>query len=180
MSFSGSLSYGAIYMAALLEGEVVFVAASIMVAAGQLHTLPVLLAGALGAATGDQLFFYALRSRIHSWLGRMRSVARRQDAIVARVRQHEMMMILALRFAPGLRIAIAAACAYAGVTPLRFTLLNTLSAVAWAASLLGIVAWLGPTVVQHLGVSGAWGAIIAAALVLAFAWWLGRDLKNSA
>ena len=62
---------------------------------------PVLVAGALGAATGDQMYFYALRGRIGGWLTRFEPVAARQDAIVARVQRHRALMILALRFAPG-------------------------------------------------------------------------------
>ncbi len=98
---AGALAYVAIYLAAIVEGEVVFVAASVLVASGQLERWPVLVAGALGAATGDQMYFYALRGRIAGWLTRFKPIAARQDAIVARVQRHRSLMILALRFAPG-------------------------------------------------------------------------------
>ena len=49
-------------------------------------------------------------------------------------------MILALRFAPGLRIAIAAACAYARVPRAQFSALNLIAAFIWAALLLTLVA----------------------------------------
>ena len=145
---AGHFAYLAIYLAAIIEGEVVFVAASVLVASGQLHYLAVLVAGALGAATGDQLYFYSLRGRLESWLSRWARLAARHDSIVARVQRHQAWMVLAIRFAPGLRIAIAAACAYAKVPPLRFSLLNLASAFVWATLLLalllrgcGVVAW---------------------------------------
>ena len=78
---AGALAYVAIYLAAIVEGEVVFVAASVLVASGQLERWPVLISGALGAATGDQMYFYALRGRIAGWLTRFKPIAARQDAI---------------------------------------------------------------------------------------------------
>ncbi len=53
--------------------------------------------------------------------------SRRRDLIVARVRQNASAMILLCRFLPGLRVAIPAACAYADVAPLRFSVLSLLS-----------------------------------------------------
>ena len=53
-------------------------------------------------------------------------------------------MVLLIRFAPGLRIALAAACAWVDVSPLKFSVLNLLSALIWASALLVLVGWLGP------------------------------------
>jgi membrane-associated protein len=178
LAMSGPLPYVAIYFAAILEGEIVFGAAAVMVAAGTLHLWPVISAGALGAATGDQLYFYALRGRLECWLGRFPRITARRDAIVGRVRRHETLMIVALRFAPGLRIAIAAACAYARVSPLRFTMLNTTAAFAWALALFLIVARGGPSFFTRFGLAPAWGAAIPGACVVAFAWWLGREAQS--
>jgi membrane protein DedA with SNARE-associated domain len=178
MTLSGSIAYGAIFLAAMLEGEVVFVAASVIVAAGQLNVMPVLVAGALGAATGDQIYFYALRGRVSAWLMRFRVIAARHPVIVSRVRRHQVLMILALRFAPGLRIAIAAACAYADVSRLRFSALNTLMAFVWAGGMLTLVTKVGPAALTHAGVSGLGGAAVAAVLVVSFSWWLGRELAT--
>jgi membrane protein DedA with SNARE-associated domain len=175
---NGPFAYAAIYFAAIIEGEVVFVAASVLVASGQLTYLPVLVAGALGAATGDQMYFYGLRGRVAAWLTRFRPIAARREAIVARVQRHRSLMILALRFAPGLRIAIAAACAYAGVPPLQFSALNLAAAFVWAAILLALVSRVGPTALAQVGLGGIWGAIVPGVLIVLFGWWLGRDLER--
>jgi membrane protein DedA with SNARE-associated domain len=175
---SGPLAYAAIYLAAIVEGEAVFVAASVLVASGHLARLPVLMAGALGAATGDQMYFYALRGRLAGWLARVRPIASRQSAIVARVHRHRSLMILAVRFAPGLRITIAAACAYARVPRVQFSVLNLIAAFAWAASLLALVSHVGPGALECVGVRGLWGAIVPAVLIVLFGWWLGRDLRE--
>jgi membrane protein DedA with SNARE-associated domain len=175
---TGALAYVAIYFAAIVEGEIVFVTASVLVATGQLELVPVLLSGALGAATGDQMYFYALRGRISGLLSRFRPIAARQEAIVARVERHRTLMILALRFAPGLRIAIAAACAYARVPRVQFSVLNLIAAFVWAALLLALVSHVGPRALGQFGLRGMWGAIFPALLIVLFGWWLGRDLKK--
>ena len=174
MTLGNLPAFAGIYVAAAIEGEIVFVAAAVLVASGTFNPAVVLIAGALGAATGDQFFFYAIRAGAQTWAARIPGLGNRREAVVERVRRHETAMILALRFAPGLRIAIAAACAFAGVPPLRFSLLNTISAFAWAALVLTIVAHAGPAAVQHLGADGIWGAVLSGVLLLGFGWWLGR------
>ena len=179
VSVTGTLAYAAIYVAAIVEGEVVFVAASVMVAAGHLNALGVMTFGALGAASGDQLFFYAFRGRITGWLTRSGVIAARHASIVARVRRHQSLMILAIRFLPGLRIAITAACAYSDVSPVRFSTLDLIAAFAWASLLLTLVSHVGPGVLAYAGIKGIWGAIVPAALLVLFVWWISRDLHPS-
>ena len=58
------VTYGGICAAAAIEGEVVFIAAAVLVAAGKLSQVGVVVAGALGAAAGDQFYFYLLRGRV--------------------------------------------------------------------------------------------------------------------
>jgi membrane protein DedA with SNARE-associated domain len=178
VTVSTALAYAGIFVAAAIEGEVVFIGAAVLVAAGKLNAIGVGVSGALGAAAGDQLFFYALRGHVSGWLGRMRPIAARRESIIRRVRRHQALMVLVIRFAPGLRIAITAACAYAGVPAARFTILNLASAFAWAAVLLTIVSRAGPGVLEHAGVTGIWGAVIPAVLLAVFVWWLGRDLSE--
>jgi membrane protein DedA with SNARE-associated domain len=60
------LAYFAVFLAAAVEGEVVFVAASVLVAMGHLNLVGVFVAAALGGSAGDQFFFYALRGRLRS------------------------------------------------------------------------------------------------------------------
>lgn len=169
-----SLSYAGVFVAAAVEGEFVFVAASALAAQGLLDPVGVLVAGALGGSAGDQAFFYALRGRPAEWLSRRTVIARRRDAIVSRVRKHATAMILACRFLPGLRIAIPVACAYAGVAPLRFSALSLVSAVGWAAAVMALVTgshrgWLG-----LVGPSRWWTAIVPLTLIVSFVRWLGR------
>jgi membrane protein DedA with SNARE-associated domain len=171
------LLYLPIFLFAILEGEIYYIAMCVAASAGKLRWEGVMIAGALGGSTGDQLWFYLLRGHIH-WLDRYAWLARHRNAMVHRVRANQTLMVLISRFPPGLRIAIPVACAYAGVRPLRFSALNLVSAFAWAGSIMLVVAKLGPNALKAIGLEGWWGAIVPAVLVLVFFRWLGRPAKK--
>ena len=171
------LLYIPIYIAAILEGEIYYITMCVAAAAGRVDWRGVLVAGALGGATGDQLWFYVLRGRLH-WLDRYPWMAKHRDAVVHRVKDNEKLIILISRFLPGLRTAIPIACAYAGVKKLHFSLLNLTSAFLWASTIMLVVTKLGPSAMERLGLKGWWGPIIPAVLVLLFFNWLGRPRKK--
>ena len=154
------LTYFGIFVAAIVEGEIAYVAACALIAAGRLSPLPVIVAGALGAAIGDQAFFFVFRKRLNTWVARFPSLERKTAPLVAHVRRNSTLMVLWIRFAPGLRIALAAACAYVDMSPWRFSILNGATAVVWAVALMSLVGWLGPAGLQRFGIGGWAGALI--------------------
>jgi membrane protein DedA with SNARE-associated domain len=172
------LAYVPIFLFAILEGEIYYTAMCVAASAGKLNWAGVVMAGALGGSTGDQFWFYLLRRRIH-WLDRYPRLARHRDAVVGRVRSHQKLMILVSRFLPGLRVAIPIACAYAGVRPIQFTMLNLISAFAWAGAIMFVVARIGPDALSAFGLGGWWGPIVPAILVLLFFRWLARPRRPS-
>jgi membrane protein DedA with SNARE-associated domain len=153
------LPYVGILSAAIVEGEIAYIGAAALVAEGRLNPLAVVLCGALGAAIGDQAFFYAFRGRLPRWLARYPSLHRRAAPLADRARRHESLMVLLVRFAPGLRIALSAACAWVEVGALKFSVLNLLSAFVWALALLAIVGWFGPAYLARYGLDGWKGAL---------------------
>ena len=171
------LAYLSTFVAAIVEGEITYIGMCVAVAAGKLHWAAVLIAGALGGATGDQFWFYLLRGHIH-WLDRYPWMARHRDAVVQRVKDNQNLILVISRFLPGLRTAIPIACAYAKLTPLHFSSLNLLSAFLWAGTIMLVVTKLGPSAMDRLGLHGWWGALVPAVLVLLFFNWLGRRRKD--
>jgi membrane protein DedA with SNARE-associated domain len=165
--FSHLLPYYGVMIAAIVEGEIAYIGAAALVAQGHLHPVGVLVSGAVGAAIGDQAYFYAFRGRLPRWLARYPSLQQRAAPLVDRVRRHDSLMVLLIRFAPGLRIAIAAACAWADVSPRKFSVLNLLSAFVWAFALLALVGWFGPTYLARYGLGGWKGALVMGLAVLA-------------
>ena len=154
------LPYCGILIAAAVEGDIVYIGAVTLVANGQLNGVGVLVSGAIGAAIGDQTFFYAFRGRLPRWLSRYPSLQQRVAPFVDGVRRHASLMVLLIRFAPGLRIAIAAACAWVDVPPRQFSALNLLSAFGWASAVLAIVGWFGPAFFAQFGLGGWKGTLI--------------------
>jgi membrane protein DedA with SNARE-associated domain len=160
------LPYYGVLIAAIVEGEIAYIGAAALVAQGLLNPVGVLVCGALGAAIGDQAFFYAFRGRLPRWLARYPSLQQKSAPLVGRVRRHGSLMVLLIRFAPGLRIAITAACAWAEVSPLKFSVLSLLSALVWAFALLVLVGWLGPAYLAQYGLGGWRGALVMGLAVL--------------
>ena len=162
----GGLAYIVVFLAAVIEGEVVFIAAATLAGQGSLNALAVVAAGTLGAAAGDQIPFYLLRFRLRSWLDRIPAMRRVSDTLVRAVSRRRALLSFLIRFAPGLRIAIASACAYADVPPLVFSTCSILGALVWATGIVALVGWLGPQWLSRLGVNGWWAFAVPAILVL--------------
>src|SRR5881394_512409 len=166
------LLYIPVFLFPIIEGEIYYITMCVAAAQGKLAWQGVLIAGALGGATGDQFWFYLLRGRIE-WLDRYPWMARHRDAVVDRVKQSQNLILVISRFLPGLRTAIPIACAYAAVRPLKFSSLNLVSAFLWASTIMLIVTKLGPSAMERVGLRGWWGPIIPAVLVLIFLNWIG-------
>src|SRR5262245_19054154 len=161
-------------MAAMVEGEVAYLSACALVASGHLNSAPVIIAGALGAAIGDQAYFYLFRRRLAGWIARFPSLERKAAPLAARVQRRASLMVLLIRFAPGLRVALAAACAYVAVPPLKFSILNGVSAIIWALVLMIVVGWAGPAGLARIGLGGWKGALLMGALMFVLFKRLGR------
>jgi membrane protein DedA with SNARE-associated domain len=170
------LVYLPIYIAAILEGEIYYSKVCADAISGHLFWPAVLACGALGGATGDQLWFYILRGRIH-WLDRYPKLGRYRDRVIAHVHSHETGLVLVSRFLPGLRTAIPVACAYAGVPALKFSVLNLISAFAWAAAIMAFVKG-GSSTLTAFGLNAWWGPFLPALLVIVFFRWLSRPSRR--
>ena len=163
---SSAWTYWGVLVAAIVEGEIAYIAAAALVAEGHLNPFAVVAAGSLGAAIGDQLFFYALRGRLSRWMARFPSLERKTAPLLDRARRHGSLMVLSIRFAPGLRVALAAACAWIDMPALKFSILNLASAFVWAVALLAIVGWAGPAFFARYGLGGWKGAALAGVALL--------------
>jgi len=170
------LQYLPIYLAAILEGEIYYSKVCADAIRGELFWPAVLVCGALGGATGDQLWFYILRGRIH-WLDRYPKLAKYRDSVIRHVHSSETGLVLVSRFLPGLRTAIPIACAYAGVRPLKFSALNLISAFAWAAAIMGFVKG-GSRTLNAFGLDVWWGPFIPALIIILFFRWLSRPRRQ--
>ena len=98
--------------------------------------------------------------------------------MINHVHAREAGLVLISRFLPGLRTAIPIACAYAGTRPIKFTILNLISAFAWAGAIMAFVKG-GSTTLNAFGLNRWWGPVIPAALVIIFFRWLARPSRHA-
>lgn len=170
------LPYLAIALAAFLEGEIYYSKVCADAVNGRLFWPAVILAGALGGAVGDQVWFYVLRGRIH-WLDRYPKLVKYRDRVMHHVHAHETALVLVSRFLPGLRTAIPIACAYAAMRPLKYSTLSLISAFAWAAAIMAFVK-SGSSTLAAFGLDAWWGPFVPAVLVILFFRWLSRPRER--
>jgi membrane protein DedA with SNARE-associated domain len=168
--------YLAVLAAAAVEGEVVFVGASALVASGHLQPIAVAASGAVGAALGDQFFFFALRAGTTRWLTPRGSPS---GGLLAWVRRHQSLAALSVRFVPGLRITVTALCVAAGIEPWHFCVLNGAASLVWAAAVMGAVAYGGPYLLSRLGVGPLVAPVATAMALLAIAAALAPGLRRA-
>jgi len=166
--------YLGILLAAAVEGEIVYAGAVVLASLGRLDPFAVLISGSVGGWAGDQFWFYAARGPLSSWLNKFSKIAMRRRAIQERMHRHASKFILAVRFLPGLRIAIPLACAYAGIPAAQFSGLSFISALAWASAIMFVIRSLGPTSLSALGIKTWWAPAIPAVIVVVFFRWLSR------
>jgi membrane protein DedA with SNARE-associated domain len=169
-----TMAYLMVFVSTMVEGEVVFVGASAMVSLGLLNPFWVFAAAAAGGSAGDQLFYYALRGRLRFRLERWAWFRKREESVRDFVLTNATLIILCSRFLPGLRIAIPAACAHAGVPPLRFSCLSMVSSALWSGAILLMVGHFGPASLSYFGVSAWWSPILIGCVVLLVSHLAGR------
>lgn len=140
----------AVLAGCLLEGETVLLLAGYAAHRGYLDLAAVIAVAIMGAVIGDQVWFLLGRrqgTRLitrHPWL----------DDPVQRalllIEHHPAMIILAMRFAWGLRTALPIAIGMSHIPWHRFLLLNLLSALLWAPAVAGAGYVFGALFARHI------------------------------
>lgn len=169
-----------VFLGAAFEGQTAVIIGGLL---ARQHILPfwvVLSSAAAGSGLIDHLLFVAgRRFRSHRWVRR----ATEQAAFARALRFIERFpigYILAFRFIFGLRMASPVAIGVTQVPTWRFTILNILGAIIWAAAFSGAGFLFGEALFNLLGHghhTARWTLTAGAALILTvFLLWLVRRL----
>jgi membrane protein DedA with SNARE-associated domain len=134
---SGSLGYLAVFVGALLEGEVTLLAAGFAAQQGLLDLSLVIGAGTFGAALGDQTWFLMGRWKGQALLARFRGLAAHGTRLRAVLNRHPAAAIVLVRFIYGLRSAGAVTMGATDIRVAKFAALNLLGAAVWASLVSG-------------------------------------------
>src|SRR5262245_61894755 len=144
--------YPAILLGTVLEGQPVMLFGGFAAHRGYLDLVPwVILAGAVGNFLGFQAWFFAgrklgrpLLERRPHWTGRIAKVQ-------GWLKRYEAMLIVGIRFMAGFDTVGTVAIGMSDVSLHRFTVLNALGALVWAATLAAVGYLLGNALELALG-----------------------------
>ena len=165
--------YALLFLGVALEGEAVLLAAAVLASRG-FFRLPVVIAVAVAANTfADQVYFQLARLRGRGWLERRFGRHPRYQQLMGLVGRRGGWLLVASRFAYGLRIAIPAACGALGMGVVAFTLLDLLAGLLWALPMAALGHFAGGAVGPLLEGVRRYEEGVALALVVAVAVFLG-------
>ncbi|MEF9942853.1 MAG: DedA family protein [Burkholderiaceae bacterium] len=132
--------YFAVFAAAMIEGETIYVIGAFMAHLGYLKLPLVMSAAAAGAFVGDNLWFWLGRRHGPALMERfpwMATAVPKVDALIARWRFGA---VILLRFAVGLRTAGPAVVGMGRMPVWQFVLANAIGALLWAG-VVGALGW---------------------------------------
>ncbi len=165
--------YALLFLGVALEGEAVLLTAAVLASRGFLR-LPVVFVVAVAAnSLADQVYFQLARLRGRAWLERRFGQHPRYQELLGLVSRRGGFLLLASRFAYGLRIAIPAACGALGMGTAAFTLLDLLAGVVWALPMAALGYFAGGALGPLLDGLHRYQQAIALAVVVAVAVALG-------
>jgi membrane protein DedA with SNARE-associated domain len=149
---------------------------------GYLQLGGVMVTADVGAVCGDQLFFYLGRHHAKRLLARFPRLRERVNIALTRVEQHQVKVVLSMRFLWGLRIALPVSLGLTNMRWPKYFALDLVSAAVWATlfSLGGYFAGeLFNEFIADLKKYEYWiaGALVLAAVV-ALIWHAGRPRRT--
>jgi membrane protein DedA with SNARE-associated domain len=139
-----------VFAGSLLEGETVLLLAGYAAHQGYLDFAVVIAVASLGAVIGDQMWFVLGRFQGNRLIERRPWLDHEVRRALALIERHSVVILLAMRFAWGLRIALPVAVGMSHVPWRRFLPLNLLSALLWAPLVAGVGYVFGALLARHI------------------------------
>jgi membrane protein DedA with SNARE-associated domain len=183
LGYSGIVLLMAIESACIpLPSEIIMPFSGYLVFQGTLVLWLVVPAGAIGCVLGS-LLAYAIGAwggrRLVERYGKYVLVSRRDLDLADRwFREHGGIIVFVGRLLPVVRTFIAFPAGVARMSIWRFCLYTFLGSLIWCA----LLAWIGVKLGQHWDTLGSWfhrfDALILAALLIAFGWYVWRHVRH--
>ncbi|MFT4625925.1 MAG: membrane protein DedA with SNARE-associated domain [Myxococcota bacterium] len=154
--------YLAIFLASMVEGEVVQASAGIAARAGLIDWRLGVLAGAAGCFSATQTYFWFGRLAAERILAKRPTLAPQVERVRGLLSRYGIALFVFYRFMYGLRTVTPLALGMSGVGPARFAVVDGLSWLVWFAVVSSLGFTMGEVVLEWV----AWGTAYAAALPL--------------
>jgi membrane protein DedA with SNARE-associated domain len=130
--------YLAVFAGTFLEGETILLFAGFAAHRGLLKLPEVILLAFAASTLADELYFLAGRRYGEGLFARFPALAAQVPRVKHLLDDHQLPLIAGIRFLYGLRVAGPIALGALGVRPLKFAVLNTIGAAAWAVLITGL------------------------------------------
>jgi membrane protein DedA with SNARE-associated domain len=174
--------YVMIFLGTLAEGETLLMLGGYFAHRGYLDLGGVIAIAFVAAVCGDQLFFHLGRRHARGLLARFPQLRDKVSIALRRVEDHQIKVVLTMRFLWGLRIALPVALGLSAMNAKKFFWLNLLSAAVWSCVFALVGFGTSRLVAQIVGGLHRYERWIALALILlaAFVLWLRWHGSRSA
>jgi len=172
--------YLLIFFGTFAEGETLLLLGGYFAHRGYLDLYGVMATAFIAAICGDQLFFHLGRRHADKLFARFPHLHDKVRIAVHRAERHQTLVVLAMRFLWGLRIAVPLAMGMTRMNAFKFFWLNLISAALWA-TLFASLGYSTSHVFEHLvddlhryetWIAG--GLLAVGALVLGIRWLSAR------
>lgn len=177
----GAYGYAAIAAGSFLEGETVLLLGGFAAHRGYLSLSWVMVWAGVGSFLGDQFYFYLGRLKGTRILEKRPYWQSKSVRVFELIQTHQLGLILGFRFLYGLRTVAPILLGTSGIPPMRFLVLNLISAVIWAVVVGGAGYVFGNVLTLMLDDIKRYEhwvflalALFGAAAWLAYWWWSRR------
>ena len=182
MSFEYILStygYIALLIGTFLEGETILVAAGFLAHRGYLELPWVIFFAVMGAVAGDQLYFFLGRAKGMDFIESRPRWQTKSAQMFALLQTHQIPVIIGFRFLYGIRTVTPFIIGASGINPIRFIILDSIGAGAWAIA-VGTLGYLfGQTIEVFLEEAKKYETVLMALIFLVgIAIWLIYFIKQ--
>ena len=126
--------YALIFIGTFAEGESLLVLGGYFAHRGYLNLGGVIATSFVAAVCGDQMFFHLGRRHAKGLLERFPRLREKVNIALLRVENHQVKVVLGMRFLWGLRIALPIALGLTNMDARKFFFLNLLSAAVWSSA----------------------------------------------
>jgi len=149
--FLTQYGYIAVFLAAMIEGESVVLAASIFASQGKLDIQHVAVAAFLGTLISEQILYLVGRSFGKKILIKFPKLQEKVQKIIDMLERHTTFFIFSSRFIYGIRSLSPVVIGMTNIPPRRFMILNLLAAIVWTILSCAAGYFLGEIIFTYLG-----------------------------
>ena len=170
-------------LCALLPGETTLNAGAILASNGQLDIALVIVAGAIGAVTGDSTVYWLARSahgRIREWMDKVAAADQSKQALDL-LRRHGSVFLLFGRYIPGVRLALNVTLGGIVRMPYpRFLFWSLISGTLWATVTSLAAYYISTALIGYPLVSFVITTFLSTTVIVTIVWMQRRRSRHRA